>query len=145
MQNPTDMLAKFAGKDNDKSGPKPNVPYWHLWTDGSGISHQVQCALSAFELKGVGDADPQWNNKHETHASTVVITVQPVGWVGDWHENPAPQWIIVCPGAGGSKAWMAPALNRARASFRSARTRDAQERMAKKVIGRVRSGTNQPC
>jgi hypothetical protein len=24
--------------------------------------------------------------------------VQPVGWVGDWHENPAPQWIIVLSG-----------------------------------------------
>ncbi len=51
-----------------------------------------------FELKGVGGADPQWNNKHETHSSTVVVTVQPVGWVGDWHENPAPQWIIVLSG-----------------------------------------------
>jgi len=24
--------------------------------------------------------------------------VQPVGWVGDWHENPAPQWIVVLSG-----------------------------------------------
>ena len=24
--------------------------------------------------------------------------MQPVGWVGDWHENPAPQWIIVLSG-----------------------------------------------
>jgi hypothetical protein len=27
-----------------------------------------------------------------------VVTVQPVGWVGDWHENPAPQWIVVLSG-----------------------------------------------
>ena len=46
----------------------------------------------------MGGADPQWNNKHETVPSTVVVTVQPVGWVGDWHENPAPQWIIVLSG-----------------------------------------------
>ena len=32
------------------------------------------------------------------HSSTVVFTVQPVGWVGDWHENPAPQWIVVLSG-----------------------------------------------
>jgi hypothetical protein len=27
-----------------------------------------------------------------------VFTVQPVGWVGEWHENPAPQWIVVLSG-----------------------------------------------
>ena len=24
----------------------------------------------------------------------VLVTVLPVGWIGDWHENPRPQWII---------------------------------------------------
>ncbi len=99
MQNPIDMLGRLgSGKDDGKSGPKPSIPYWHLWTDDTGISHQTPCALTAFALKGVGGADPQWNNKHATHPSTVVITVQPVGWVGDWHENPAPQWIVVLSG-----------------------------------------------
>ena len=54
--------------------------------------------LTEFELKGVGGADPQWNNKQATTSATVVFTVQPVGWVGDWHENPAPQWIVVLSG-----------------------------------------------
>ena len=65
-RTPSDMLAKLTGKDDDKSGPKPSIPYWHLWTDEKGVSHQAQCALTEFELKGVGGADPQWNNKHET-------------------------------------------------------------------------------
>ncbi len=81
-----------------KSGPKPAVSYWHLWTDADGVSHQAACQLDAFELKGVGPADPQWNDKQGTHPSTVVFTVQPVGWVGEWHENPAPQWIVVLSG-----------------------------------------------
>ena len=81
-----------------KSGPKPSVAYWHLWADVDGVSHQSPCALTAFELKGVGDADPQWNDRQDTVPSTVVVTVQPVGWVGDWHENPAPQWIVVLSG-----------------------------------------------
>jgi len=34
---------------------------------------------------------------HAPFASSV-FTVQPVGWVGDWHENPAPQWIVVLSG-----------------------------------------------
>ena len=54
--------------------------------------------LTEFTLKGVGDAAPQWNNKQERTEATVVYTVQPVGWVGEWHENPAPQWIVVLSG-----------------------------------------------
>jgi hypothetical protein len=79
-------------------GRMPSIPYWHLWVDANGISHQQQCHLTNFYLKGVGPADPQWNDKQDTCLTTVVFTVQPVGWVGDWHENPAPQWIIVLSG-----------------------------------------------
>lgn len=84
--------------DTGSSGPKPSVPYWHLWTDADGTSHQTQCALNEWDLKGVGGAAPQWNDAQERSDATVVFTVQPVGWVGEWHENPAPQWIVVLSG-----------------------------------------------
>jgi len=32
------------------------------------------------------------------HDATVFVTVLPVGWIGDWHENPRPQWIIPLSG-----------------------------------------------
>ena len=83
---------------SDKAGPKPSIPYWHLHVDGRGVSHQQQCHLNDYTLCSVGPADPQWNDKQATVSSTVVFTVQPVGWVGDWHENPAPQWIVVLSG-----------------------------------------------
>ena len=83
---------------NEKTGARPEIAYWHLWTDGDGVSHQTRCALTEFELKGVGGAAPQWNNKQNRSEATVVYTVQPAGWVGDWHENPAPQWIVVLSG-----------------------------------------------
>ena len=80
------------------AGPKPVVAYWHLWTDAEGVSHQARCELTEFELKGVGPADPQWNDKQARGEATTVFTVQPVGWVGEWHENPAPQWIVPLSG-----------------------------------------------
>lgn len=80
------------------AGPKPSIPYWHLWVDDDGVSHQRKCNLTDYHLKRIGPADPQWNNEQATVPSTVVFTVQPVGWVGDWHENPAPQWIVVLSG-----------------------------------------------
>lgn len=76
----------------------PHILYWHLWTDIAGISHQTHCTLTEFEWKGVGRAAAQWNNQQARSEASVVFTVQPVGWVGDWHENPAPQWIIVLSG-----------------------------------------------
>ena len=79
-------------------GPKPSIPYWHLYVDESGVSHQRECWLTHYELRRVGPADPQWNNEQGTYSSTVVFTVQPVGWLGEWHENPAPQWIVVLSG-----------------------------------------------
>jgi hypothetical protein len=79
-------------------GEQPTIPYWHLWVDADGISHQRRCHLTDYQLHRVGAADPQWNDRQGTFPSTVVFTVQPVGWVGEWHENPAPQWIVVLSG-----------------------------------------------
>ena len=88
----------MADEETPETGPKPRVGYWHLWTDEAGVSHQAECALTEYHLKQVGDAAAQWNNKQERSEATVVFTVQPVGWVGEWHENPAPQWIVVLKG-----------------------------------------------
>ncbi len=93
-------------------GPKPRVPYWHLWTDEHGVSHQNQCALTAWEAQSVGNAAPQWNDQQDRVESTVVFTVQPVGWVGDWHENPAPQWIVPISGR-----WFVESMDGTRIEF----------------------------
>ena len=92
------MQIPFAPEGAGQAGPRPRIPYWHLWTDENGVSHQTRCELTEYQLEGVGGAAPQWNDKQARSDATVVFTVQPVGWVGDWHENPAPQWIVVLSG-----------------------------------------------
>lgn len=78
---------------------KPSVLYWHLWTDGDGISRQQQCAISQFELKSIqAPTAPQWQSDTTGGAMTILVTVLPVGWAGTWHENPKPQWIIPLSG-----------------------------------------------
>ena len=80
-------------------GEKPRIPYWHLWTDAQGVSRQTRCALTEFDLKSMQPpADPQWQGQRTTGEMTVMVTVQPVGWVGTWHENPKPQWIVPLSG-----------------------------------------------
>jgi len=76
----------------------PILTYWHLWTDANGVSHQTRCALDRFEQGSVGAAAPQWNDPQAKGIATVVFVVLPVGWVGDWHKNPAPQWILPVSG-----------------------------------------------
>ena len=75
------------------------LTYWHVWTDDDGVSHQSQCGLTNFEKESMGgDADPQWNNRLMAGASEVLFCTLPVGWVGEWHENPRPQWIVPISG-----------------------------------------------
>jgi hypothetical protein len=78
---------------------KPTIPYWHLWTDEHGVSHQTRCAMTEFELQSMNPpARPQWKGRKTRADMTVMVTVQPVGWIGEWHENPKPQWIIPLSG-----------------------------------------------
>jgi hypothetical protein len=78
---------------------QPTVSYWHVWTDENGVSHQNRCELSAFEFHSISNgAAPSWIDKQSTPGATVLVVVQPVGWVGEWHENPKPQWIIPLSG-----------------------------------------------
>ncbi|MGB3534725.1 MAG: cupin domain-containing protein [Microcoleaceae cyanobacterium] len=77
----------------------PQLSYWHVWTDDDGISHQTQCQLTNFQQESMaGDADPQWNNRLLTAEAKIIFAELPVGWVGQWHENPQPQWIIPLSG-----------------------------------------------
>ena len=78
---------------------KPQVSYWHLWTDADGVSRQTQCAMTEFELRSIQpQADPQWQGNRMTGAMTEMVTVLPAGWIGAWHENPKPQWIVPLSG-----------------------------------------------
>jgi hypothetical protein len=77
----------------------PTLAYWHVWTDDSGVTHQTSCELSAFKFESMGGkAGPQWNDRLPTSEANMLFCILPVGWNGDWHENPKPQWIAVVAG-----------------------------------------------
>ena len=85
--------------DTDRDTTPPVFSYWHVWTDENGISHQTKCELTNFKQESMsGNAAPQWNNRLLTAESKIVFAQLPVNWVGEWHENPQPQWIIPLSG-----------------------------------------------
>ena len=77
----------------------PSVAYWHVWTDTDGVSHQNRCHMDEFVLQSIQPpAEPQWQGRRIQGPMTTLISVLPVGWIGQWHENPRPQWIIPLSG-----------------------------------------------
>lgn len=91
----------------------PVIPYWHLYTDEDGISRQRQCRMTAFDMKAIASgAAPQWQGEKHHDGMTVMMSVLPVGWQGDWHENPAPQWIVPLSGT-----WFVEAMDGTRAEM----------------------------
>lgn len=73
---------------------KVELTYWHVWTDENGNSCQSRCVLKNFEKESMGDADEQWNRHLLDSDAHILFSELPAGWIGDWHENPKPQWII---------------------------------------------------
>lgn len=95
------------------SNDAPRIPYWHLWTDAQGISHQRRCELTHFELCSIAPpAAAQWLGQKHTGQMSSLVTVLPVGWIGTWHENPRPQWIVPLSGR-----WFVEAMDGSRVEF----------------------------
>jgi len=80
----------------------PSIPYWHVYTDAEGISRQRQGRIDDFVMNAISaGASAQWIGRRVQGGMTVLFTVLPPGWQGDWHENPAPQWIVPLSGSWG--------------------------------------------
>lgn len=77
---------------------QPRIEYWRVYVDENGISRQRRCTLTDFERHSMGGAAPQWNLTLDGAPAKALFCVLPVDWQGDWHENPAPQWIVPLSG-----------------------------------------------
>lgn len=81
--------------------PHPAQPlaYWNVWVDGNGGTHQSRCIVHAFSPLSLGPGTQEiWIDKLPQQPGAVLIAQFPVGWTGQWHENPKPQWVIPLSG-----------------------------------------------
>lgn len=94
------MQTSPVRSQDSAGGPgQPVVHYWHVWTDEAGVSHQTRRDVTAFQKRSISPgAAPQWIDMLCRSDASVVVTVLPPGWVGEWHENPKPQWIVPLSG-----------------------------------------------
>ncbi len=78
--------------------PQP-LPYWHVWVDGAGQTHQTRCEFKDLSTLSLGkDVAPVFGDTLPDAPAHVVIAQFPKGWVGQWHPNPKSQWIVPLSG-----------------------------------------------
>ncbi len=79
--------------------PNPRVPYWRVWRDAEGISHQHQAWLENFELTHLAEGMVDiWRTPTQTETTGILFLHVVPGVTYDWHENPRPQWIVALSG-----------------------------------------------
>lgn len=90
---PADMTAEQAAA-------KHEVLYSNVWADDKGVTHVSQCVLKGLDLKAFAPpAAPYYLGFAPEEVQSVVFSVVPKGWYGDWHHAPGPQWVITLSGA----------------------------------------------
>ncbi|MFM9087355.1 MAG: cupin domain-containing protein [Cyanobium sp.] len=83
----------------EEASPPSPLHYWHLWTDSDGITHQSHCSFAAFTSSPLNPhVAAQWSAKLMDDGNSF-LTLLPVGWLGEWHENQVPKWIFVLSGS----------------------------------------------
>ncbi|MEH6952051.1 cupin domain-containing protein [Nitrobacter sp. NHB1] len=103
------------------------------------MSRQARCAMTDFDLKSIKpQADPQWQGQKTSGAMTEMVTVLPVGWIGAWHENPKPQWIVPLSGR-----WFVEAMDGTRVEMGAGELSFGGDQNCREVDGKRghRSGT----
>jgi hypothetical protein len=89
-----------ANMTSEQATAKHEVLYANVWADGKGVTHVSQCVLKGLELKSFAPpASPYYFGLAPKEVQSVVFSVLPMGWYGDWHHAPGPQWVITLSGA----------------------------------------------
>jgi hypothetical protein len=117
----------------------PSAPWWWLWVDAQGVTHQRRCEARAFALASISPpASPQWLGEERRGEAVVRLTILPVGWEGDWHPNPHPQWIIPLSGR-----WFVESMDGQRVEMGPGELSFGGDQAAREIDGRHghRSGT----
>lgn len=92
-------LLGSASNDGLDFSSAPSISYMAMRMDQEGLSTAVLCELEGLSLASLGGkASPIWMKQFAGNPISVWFTVLPIGWVGDWHESPAPQWVCAISG-----------------------------------------------
>tara|TARA_B100000674_G_C37289076_1_gene666816 strand:+ start:35 stop:487 length:453 start_codon:yes stop_codon:yes gene_type:complete len=71
------------------------VNFWRVWVNDQGGSCQSLHSLTGHHQSVFAQgAAPIWSAVHYKGNAKLITLILMPGEIGDWHENPTPQWII---------------------------------------------------
>tara|TARA_Y100000766_G_scaffold169958_1_gene145970 strand:+ start:2679 stop:3131 length:453 start_codon:yes stop_codon:yes gene_type:complete len=69
--------------------------FWRVWVNGKGESCQGLHSLAGYKQSVFAEgAAPIWSAMHYSDSAKLITLILMPGEIGEWHENPMPQWII---------------------------------------------------
>lgn len=78
---------------------QPEIKYATVWADEDGATHIGFCKIEGLQFNSYAPpAAPQWFGLSPDKIESISFAALPVGYVGDWHHAPGPQWVIVLSG-----------------------------------------------
>ncbi|KAG4080362.1 hypothetical protein HA402_006700 [Bradysia odoriphaga] len=78
---------------------QPQIKYATVWADDDGATHVGYCKIEGLQFNSYAPpAAPQWFGLSPDKIESISFAALPVGYVGDWHHSPGPQWVIVLSG-----------------------------------------------
>ena len=73
----------------------PDIQFWRVWVNDHGESSQTRHSLQGHHRSVFAQGSaPIWSAQHYNSSATLITLILMPGEVGEWHENPMPQWII---------------------------------------------------
>lgn len=83
------------------------IKFWRVWVNDQGESCQSLHSLEGHQQSVFAEgAAPIWSAVHYKGNATLITLILMPGEIGEWHENPNPQWIIPLRGRWGWRRWM---------------------------------------
>jgi hypothetical protein len=99
MTDPTRPAPGSPTNDGTDPAMPPALRYIRMFTDDAGESALAPATLGGFALQTLGGAAAaMWMQRLPGIPVEVWFTVLPVGWIGEWHESPGPQWVTALSG-----------------------------------------------
>lgn len=78
---------------------QPKIKYATVWADDDGATHIGYCNIEGLQFNSYAPpAAPQWFGLSPDEIESISFAALPVGYVGDWHHAPGPQWVVVLSG-----------------------------------------------
>jgi len=94
-QQPTSVISTAPAPPGDtirQALTRKEISYANVWADDKGETHVTKCVLKGLQLHAFAPpAAPYVMGIVPEEIESIVFSVLPAGWFGDWHHAPGPQ------------------------------------------------------